>query len=123
MTAEQSLLSLFRLKIVCVSGPGPMEESEEEYFPRLDQEGGGEEDDGAGDVWRRLHLPAKEKHQDLQRDSGGQVCELCSSAPVKSACLAFSGRFIVLEFSLSNQTTLYSLSPTDLVITIKVLFP
>lgn len=50
-----------------------MEESEEEYFPGPNQEGGGEEDDGALDDWRHLYLHEEEKHQDLQRDSGGQV--------------------------------------------------
>lgn len=55
-----------------------MEKSEEKYFPRPDQEGGGEEDDGEVDVRRYLYLSEKEKHQDLQRDSGGQVCEICN---------------------------------------------
>ena len=63
---------------VCVSGPGPMEKSEEEYFPGSDQEGGGEEDDGALDVGGHLYLPEEEKHKDIQRDSGGQVCEIHS---------------------------------------------
>lgn len=58
---------------VCVSGPGPMEKSKEEYFPGLDQEGGGEENDGAVDDRGHLYLPKKEKHQNLPRDSGGQV--------------------------------------------------
>lgn len=53
-----------------------MEKSEEEYFSRPDQEGGGEEDDGEVDVRRHLYLPEEEKHQNLQRDSGGQVCEI-----------------------------------------------
>lgn len=53
-----------------------MEKSEEEYFPGPNQEGGGEEDDGAVDVRRHLHLREEEKHQDLQRNSGGQVGEI-----------------------------------------------
>lgn len=53
-----------------------MEKSEEKYFPRPDQEGGGEEDDGEVDVRRYLYLSEEEKRQDLQRDSGGQVCEI-----------------------------------------------
>lgn len=52
-----------------------MEKSKEEYFPGPNQEGGGEEDDGAVDV-RRHHREEEEKHQDLQRDSGGQVGEI-----------------------------------------------
>ena len=52
-----------------------MEEAEEEHFPGPDQEGGGEEDDGAVDVRRHVYLLKEEKHQDLQGDSGGQVGE------------------------------------------------
>lgn len=51
-----------------------MEKSQEEYFPGPDQEGGGEKDDGEADVRRHFYLPEEEKRQDLQRDSGGQVC-------------------------------------------------
>ena len=50
-----------------------MEKSKEEYFPGPDQEGGGEENDGAVDDRRRCYFPKEEKHQNLQRDSGGQV--------------------------------------------------
>lgn len=53
-----------------------MEKSEEEYFPGPNQEGGGEEADGAGDDRRHLYLREEEKHQDLQRDSGGQVGQI-----------------------------------------------
>lgn len=53
-----------------------MEKPEEEYLPGPDQEGGGEEDDGAVDDWRPLCLPEEKKHQDLQRDSGGKVGEM-----------------------------------------------
>lgn len=53
-----------------------MEKSEEEYFPGPNQEGGGEEDDGAVDVRRHLSLREEEKHQDLQRDSGREVGEI-----------------------------------------------
>lgn len=53
-----------------------MEKSEEEYFPGPNQEGGGEEDDGAGDVRKHLYFREEEKHQDLQRDSTGQVGEI-----------------------------------------------
>lgn len=74
---EPNPAALFQLELnhfsLCVSGPGPMEESEEEYFPGSNQEGGGEEDDGALDDRRHLYLHEEEKHQDLQRDSGGQV--------------------------------------------------
>lgn len=52
-----------------------MEEQEEEYFPGPHQEGGGEEDDGAADVGRPLYINQEEKHQDLQRDRGGEVGE------------------------------------------------
>ena len=50
-----------------------MEKQTEEYFPGSDQEGGGEENDGAVDDRRWLYLPQEEEHQNLQRDSGGQV--------------------------------------------------
>lgn len=52
-----------------------MEKSQEKYFPRPDQKTRGEEDDGAIDVRRRLYLSEEKKHQDLQRDSAGQVGE------------------------------------------------
>ena len=52
-----------------------MEESEEERFSGPDQEGGGEEDDGEFDDRRHLSRPEEEKHQDVQRDSGGKVCD------------------------------------------------
>lgn len=55
-----------------------MEESKEKYFPGPDQEGGGEEDDGELDVGQSLYLTEEEKHQDLQRDSGGEVCVILS---------------------------------------------
>lgn len=53
-----------------------MEKSEEEYFPGPNQEGGGEEDDGAVAVRKHLYLHEEEKHQDLQRDSAGQVGQI-----------------------------------------------
>lgn len=59
-----------------------MEKSEEEYFPRPDQEGGGEEADGEIVVRGYPYLPEEEKHQDLQRNSRGQVCEIHNSGPV-----------------------------------------
>lgn len=39
-----------------------MEEPEEECFPGPYQKGGGEEDDGAVDVWRHLYLWEEKKH-------------------------------------------------------------
>lgn len=53
-----------------------MEKSSEEYFPGPNQEGGGEEDDGEGDVRKHLYHWEEEKHQDLQRDSWGQVGDI-----------------------------------------------
>lgn len=50
-----------------------MEEPQEERFSGSDQEGGGEEDDGEPADRRALHLAEEEKHQDVQRDRGGQV--------------------------------------------------
>lgn len=53
-----------------------MEESEKEHFPGSYQKGGGEEDDGAVDVRRHVDLWEEKKHQDLPRDSRGQVGEI-----------------------------------------------
>lgn len=53
-----------------------MEESEKEHFPGPYQEGGGEEDDGAVDDRRRVEPWEEKKHQDLPRDSRGQVGEI-----------------------------------------------
>lgn len=55
-----------------MSGSGPLEEPQEERVSRPDKERGGEEDEGEVDEWRQM-LTEKEKHQDLQRDSGGEV--------------------------------------------------
>lgn len=66
------VLQISILYSVCVSGSGPLEESPEERVSRFDKERRGEEDDGEDDEWRRM-LTEKEKHQDVQRDSGGEV--------------------------------------------------
>lgn len=44
------------------SGPGQVEEPEEEYFPGSHQKRGGEEDDGTAAVRRHLHLCKEKKH-------------------------------------------------------------
>lgn len=50
-----------------------MEEQTEERLPGPDQEGGGEEDDGAADDRGDAQPCEEAEHQDLQRDRGGQV--------------------------------------------------
>lgn len=50
-----------------------MEESQEERVSGPDQKRRGEEDDGETAEWR-WRITEKEKHQDLQRNSGGKVC-------------------------------------------------
>lgn len=57
---------------ICVSGSGSLEKPQEKRISRPDKERRGEEDDGEVDEWRKM-LPEKEKHQDLPRDSGGEV--------------------------------------------------
>lgn len=64
---------LFTFSFECMSGPGSMEKPKEEYVSGPDQKGGGEEDDGAADERRDVHLSQTEEHQDLQGNSGGKV--------------------------------------------------
>ena len=58
---------------VCVLGPGALEDAAAQCVSGPDEEGGGEEEDGAADVRRRGIRPAQEEHQDVPRDRGGQV--------------------------------------------------
>lgn len=59
----------------CVSGLGQMEESQKECVSGPDQKRRGEENDGETVKWRR-RITEKKKHQDVQRNSGGEVCLL-----------------------------------------------
>jgi len=52
-----------------------MEESQKECVSGPDQKRRGEEDDGETVEWRR-RITEKKKHQDVQRNSGGEVCLL-----------------------------------------------
>jgi len=55
-----------------------MEESQKECVSGPDQKRRGEEDDGETVEWRR-RITEKKKHQDVQRNSGGEVCLLFPS--------------------------------------------
>lgn len=50
-----------------------MEESQKECVSGSDQERRGEKDDGETVGWR-WRITEKEKYQDVQRNSGGEVC-------------------------------------------------
>lgn len=56
-----------------MSALGQMEGSQKECVSGSDQERRGEEDDGETVGWK-WRITEKEKYQDVQRNSGGEVC-------------------------------------------------
>lgn len=66
-----------------------MEESQEKCVSGPDQKRRGEENDGETVKWRR-RITKKKKHQDVQRNSGGEVCLLFPSTLSTSVFIYYS---------------------------------
>lgn len=77
-----------------------MEESQKECVSGPDQKRRGEENDGETVEWR-WRITEKEKHQDVQRNSGGEVC-----LPFPSTL----STFVLIYYSPTLQTTTGHLS-------------
>ncbi len=87
-----------------------MEESQKECVSGSDQERRGEKDDGETVGWR-WRITEKEKYQDVQRNSGGEVClpfpPTLSFTFIYIYIYAFSRRFYPKRLTLHSSYSFY----------------